>query len=141
MRFEKESDIKRELKAIEFFCGKYDLDYKKLGEWDIDFSLHKNNFKASGKLVGYAEVKGRNKNIADAYPLPLAIRKVYSLTEKTENPIIIWACYDGIIYAKLKNLNGVIKKGGRKPRAGSVNDIELMAYYDKQDDLNIIYYD
>ncbi len=136
MRFEKESDIKRELKAIEFFINKYNLDYKKLGEWDIDFSLHKNNV-----LVGYAEVKGRNKNIADAYPLPLAIRKIHSLTEKTKDPIIIWACYDGIIYAKLKKLNGVIKQGGRKPRKHSVNDIELMAYYNEQTDLNIIYYD
>lgn len=136
MRFEKESDIRRELKAIEFFINKYNLDYKKLGEWDIDFSLHKEN-----KLIGYAEVKGRNKNIADAYPLPLAIRKIHSLTEKTKDPIIIWACYDGIIYAKLKKLNGVIKQGGRKPRAGSVNDIELMAYYENQTDLNIIYYD
>jgi len=136
MRFEKESDIKRELKAIEFFINKYNLDYKKLGEWDIDFSLHKNNI-----LVGYAEVKGRNKNIADAYPLPLAIRKIHSLTEKTKDPIIIWACYDGIIYAKLKKLNGVIKQGGRKPRKHSVNDIELMAYYENQTDLNIIYYD
>ena len=136
MRFEKESDIKRELKAIEFFINKYNLDYKKLGEWDIDFSLHKNNI-----LVGYAEVKGRNKNIADAYPLPLAIRKIHSLTEKTKDPIIIWACYDGIIYAKLKKLKGVIKQGGRKPRKHSVNDIELMAYYENQTDLNIIYYD
>ena len=136
MRFEKESDIKRELKAIEFFINKYNLDYKKLGEWDIDFSLHKNN-----NLVGYAEVKGRNKNIADAYPLPLAIRKIHSLTEKTKDPIIIWACYDGIIYAKLKKLNGIIKQGGRKPRKHSVNDIELMAYYNEQTDLNIIYYD
>ena len=136
MRFEKESDIRRELKAIEFFINKYNLDYKKLGEWDIDFSLHKEN-----KLIGYAEVKGRNKNITDAYPLPLAIRKIHSLTEKTKDPIIIWACYDGIIYAKLKKLNGVIKQGGRKPRAGSVNDIELMAYYENQTDLNIIYYD
>lgn len=136
MRFEKESDIKREIKAIEFFINKYNLDYKKLGEWDIDFSLHKNNV-----LVGYAEVKGRNKNIADAYPLPLAIRKIHSLTEKTKDPIIIWACYDGIIYAKLKKLNGVIKQGGRKPRKHSVNDIELMAYYNEQTDLNIIYYD
>lgn len=136
MRFEKESDIKRELKAIEFFINKYNLDYKKLGEWDIDFSLHKNNI-----LIGYAEVKGRNKNIDDAYPLPLAIRKIHSLTEKTKDPIIIWACYDGIIYAKLKKLNGVIKQGGRKPRKHSVNDIELMAYYNEQTDLNIIYYD
>ena len=136
MRFEKESDIRRELKAIEFFINKYNLDYKKLGEWDIDFSLHKNN-----NLVGYAEVKGRNKNIADAYPLPLAIRKIHSLTEKTKDPVIIWACYDGIIYAKLKNLKGVIKQGGRKPRKHSVNDIELMAYYNEQTDLNIIYYD
>lgn len=141
MRFEKDSDIRRELKAIEFFCGTYNLDYKKLGEWDIDFSLHKFNENKSGKLVGYAEVKGRNKNIADAYPLPLAIRKIHSLTEKTKDPVIIWACYDGIIYAKLKNLKGIIKQGGRKPRAGSVNDIELMAYYENQTDLNIIYYD
>ena len=94
-------------------------------------------------IVGYAEVKGRNKNIADAYPLPLAIRKIHSLTEKTKDPVIIWACYDGIIYAKLKKTKRSYKTRRKKTLElrGSVNDIELMAYYENQTDLNIIYYD
>ncbi len=136
MRFETSKDIDREQKAITTFCNAYKLDYKKLNEWDVDFKLLKNN-----SLITYAEVKGRLKNAADAFPLPLAIRKVYKLCKKTPDPVIIWSCYDGILYAKLKSLKGYIRQGGRKPREGSANDIELMAYYDNQETIRFLKWD
>jgi hypothetical protein len=54
------------------------------------------------------------------------------LSEKRLNPVLIWACEDGIIYAKLNELIGQIKFSGRTPRANSTNDMEIMAYYEKQ---------
>ena len=64
--------------------------------------------------------------------MPIAIRKLVKLCDKRLNPVMIWACDDGIIYAKVKDIYGDIRWGGRKPRAGAVNDEEVMAYYDKQ---------
>ena len=77
MRFENKSDLERELKCIEFFCNMFNLTYKKLSENDIDYCLYHNK-----EIVGYAEVKGRNRNILDAYPLPIAGRKLIKLQDK-----------------------------------------------------------
>lgn len=136
MRFEQQKDLDRETKAISFFCKNYDLIYQKLGDNDIDFKITKDN-----KVVSYIEVKGRIRNIDECYPLPIAVRKLYKLKEKHHNPIIIWACNDGILYAKVNELVGEVKIGGRKPRQGSSNDIELMVYYNKQENIKILKYD
>jgi hypothetical protein len=130
MRFENKADLERELKCIELFCNTFGLTYTKLDENDIDFSLHKN-----GKLISYAEVKGRNRIITESYPLPIACRKLVKLQDKRVNPVIIWGCEDGIIYGKTKDIYGMVYTGGRKPRENSVNDIEFMAYFTKQSKL------
>lgn len=134
MRFETKADLDRETKCIQFFCNKFGLTYTKLDENDVDFSLHKD-----GQLIAYAEVKGRNKNISEAYPLPIACRKLVKLVDKKINPVVIWDCFDGIIYGKIEFLSGKIRIGGRKPRENSVNDIELMAYYDRDSELKEIF--
>lgn len=136
MRFETKADLDRETKCIQFFCDKFGLTYVKLDENDVDFSLHKD-----GQLIAFAEVKGRNKNISEAYPLPIACRKLVKLVDKKTNPVIIWDCFDGIIYGKVEFLRGKIRIGGRKPRENSVNDIELMAYYDRDSELKEIFLD
>ena len=125
MRFEKQTDLQREMKAIKAFVGMFNGSYIKLGQHDIDFTILNQNHT----VIGYAEVKGRNRLISDAFPLPIAVRKLVKLTDRKSEPVIIWACLDGIIFVKLKNVTGEIKMGGRKPREGSVNDIEMMAYY------------
>lgn len=132
-KFETKKDLYREEKAINFFCKQYDLTYKKLNEFDIDYMIFQN-----GKHIANAEVKGRLKTIQDAYPLPVATRKLQKLLESNTNPIIIWSCEDGIIFAKVKNLDGRLKYGGRIPRDGSTNDMELMGYFDKQESLKEI---
>lgn len=126
MRFETEEDLLNEEQAIVWFCEEYNLNFKKLEENDVDFVLMKNE-----KIVAYAEVKGRNKNIIEAYPLPIAVRKLVKLVDKHITPLVIWNCLDGFIYGKVNKLVGEIKKGGRQPRNGSVNDVELMAYFNK----------
>jgi len=74
------------------------------------------------------------------YPLPVACRKIVKLCDKRLNPVIIWACDDGIVYGQASKIEGNIKWGGRKPREGAVNDQELMIYYDKQKTLRYFRY-
>ena len=134
MRFENDSHLEREERAIKKFCSLHNLKCKKLGPNDIDFQIRKDN-----KVIGFVEVKGRHKDIKDAYPLPIAIRKIHKLHGEhgpRVNPIIIWARHDGIIYSKLVKLKGTIRLGGRPPRKGAVNDQEIMAYYNKQEDIH-----
>jgi len=128
MRFETTKDLKREYEAMNFFCQKYNLDFKKLDENDVDFELQKD-----GKIIGYVEIKGRNKTIKEAYPLPIACRKLVKLCDKKLNTVVIWACYDGLIIGKIEQLEGMTKIGGRTPRKGSTNDIELMTYFNKSE--------
>jgi hypothetical protein len=126
--FETEEDRLREQKAIYRFVSLFEGNYEKLGPHDVDYKI----FDKNKSLIAYAEVKGRLRNIANAYPLPIAARKLVKLMDKRLNPVVIWACDDGIIYGRLKDIIGTAKFGGRPKREGSSNDEELMVYYDKQ---------
>ena len=134
MTFETEEDLRRERKAIDTFVKTFGGSYQKLDPLDVDYKI----FDKDKKLVAYAEVKGRVRPIRDAYPLPIAIRKLVKLTDKRLNPVVIWACEDGIIYGRPEKLRGEIKYGGRKIREDSYDDQELMAYYEKQKGLKYV---
>jgi hypothetical protein len=136
MRFESKKDLERERKAMETFVNVFKGSFKKLGEHDVDYRV----FDKSEKLIAYVEVKGRLRTMANAYPLPVALQKIVKLSAKRLNPVMIWACDDGIIYGKIDELVGSVKWGGRPPREGAYNDAELMAYYDKQKKLKYIRY-
>ena len=135
MRFENSKDLEREEKAIAKFVSIFKGSYNKLGANDIDFEVLHND-----KVISYVEVKGRLRTLEEAFPLPIAVRKLIKLSDKRVNPVIIWACEDGIIYSKVKDLRGTIIYSGRKPRAGSTNDLELMAYYNNNNNFKIIKY-
>jgi|TARA_B110000503_G_scaffold142541_1_gene239669 hypothetical protein len=138
MRFEKQTDLQREMKAIKLFTDGFKGGFIKLGQNDIDFTI----LDANHTVIAYAEVKGRNKTMQDAFPLPIAARKIVKLMDKskTVEPIVIWACLDGIIYGRIKKLGGVLKVGGRKPREHAANDIEAMVYYYETADFKKINY-
>jgi len=136
MIFETETDLIRERKAIELFVSIFNGSYKKLGQFDIDYKVSDKD----GQLIAYAEVKGRIRSMKTAYPLPISAAKLVKLVDKRLNPVIIWACDDGIIYAQVNQLVGEIKWGGRPPREGSYNDAELMVYYDKQKCMKYVRY-
>jgi hypothetical protein len=136
MIFETEEDLRREKKAIEIFVNIFGGSYQKLDPRDIDYKI----FDKDKNLIAYAEVKGRIRTMSNAYPLPISARKVVKLTDKRLNPVVIWACEDGIIYGKVNNLKGEIKFGGRPPRENSFDDSELMIYYDKQKELKYVRY-
>lgn len=123
MRFEKPQDIARENKAIKTLAAMYGWTYKKLGPNDVDFYI---------EGIGYLEVKGRLRNISEAYPLPLSEAKYKKLSLKPLNSIIVWACLDGLIYADLSKLKYTSRMGGRAPRKGSSNDQEQMYYIGPQ---------
>ena len=134
--FETEQDLIRERKAIERFVSIFGGSYEKLSQHDIDYKV----FDKDKKLIAYVEVKGRLRNIANAYPLPIECRKLTKLMDKRLNPVVIWACDDGIIYGQVKEIRGEISYNGRKPREGSSNDTELMAYYEKQKPFKYVRY-
>lgn len=136
VRYENNADREREMKAIEAFVSLFGGSYSKLGPWDIDFKYR----DEEGKTKAYIEVKGRMKNMADAYPLPVAARKLIKLADKEINPILIWACLDGIIYGRLSDISGDTRWGGRVKRKGAANDQEVMCYYGKQKGLKFIAY-
>jgi len=138
MRFETSQDLQREKKAIDLFVSRFKGSYQKLAPDDIDYRV----FDKSKNLIAYVEVKGRVKNIVDAYPLPIAAKKVTKLCDKRLNPTIVWACEDGILYAKVKELRGEVRWGGRIPREDSPynNDMELMMYFPKQRSIKYIKY-
>jgi hypothetical protein len=138
MRFEKQTDLQREMKAIKLFTDGFKGGFIKLGQNDIDFTI----LDANHTVIAYAEVKGRNKTMQDAFPLPIAARKIVKLMDKskTVEPIVIWACLDGIIYGRIKKLGGVLKVGGRMPREHAANDIEAMVYYYETADFKKINY-
>lgn len=134
--FETEQDLIREKKAIETFVKIFGGSFKKLGPQDIDYKV----FDKEAKLIAYAEVKGRLKTMKTAYPLPVALSKLSKLIEKRLNPVLVWACDDGIIYGKVFTLVGEVKLGGRYPREGGNTDIEMMVYFDQQRALKYVRY-
>ena len=128
MRYETQEDRDREIKAIKKFVNLFKGSYKKLGHSDIDFRV----FDKDKKIIAYVEVKGKSSNLKNAFPVYVAARKLVKLCDKRLNPVIIWACDDGIVYGQPSQIEGSIRWGGRKPREGAVNDQELMIYYPKQ---------
>lgn len=131
MIFETDTDILREKKAIDLFVSIFGGSYKKLDQFDIDYKLSDNR----GQLIAYVEVVGRIRNMKTSYPLPITLSKLNKLIDKRLNPVIVWACDDGLIYAEATKLEGAIKWGGLPPR----ND-EMMVYYDKQKTMKYVRY-
>ena len=134
--FETEEDRIRELKAIKKFVDRFKGSYEKLDPFDIDYRV----YDKDKNLIAYVEVKGRKKYLANCYPLPISATKVTKLCAKRLNPVIVWACEDGIIYGKVNEIAGEVRWGGREPRDQSHSDEELMLYYPKQKTLKYAKY-
>jgi hypothetical protein len=130
MIFETDTDILREKKAIDLFVSIFKGSYKKLDQFDIDYKVSDDR----GQLIAYVEVVGRMRSMKTSYPLPITLSKINKLIEKRLNPVIVWACDDGIIYAEATKIEGVIKWGGLPPRD------EMMVYYDKHKTMKYVRY-
>lgn len=126
----------RKAKAITTFTKTFGGNYDKLSPQDIDYKIYDSNKVP----IAYAEVVIRNRTIREAYPLYIQASRLVKLTDKRLNPVIIWACEDGIIYAKVKDIYGQIKWGGLPPQPESNNNNQLICYYDKQKQCKYIKY-
>ena len=134
--FEEQPDRERELKAVTKFCSLFDLSFEKLDQFNIDFAIKNKR----GEVVSLAEVKGRRYDIFMGDYFIVAMRKVFKLSKEKE-PVLIWACADGIVFGKVKDLHGLIQWGGRTTeREGAINDQELMVYYPRQENLKYAYF-
>ena len=126
MRFETNKDLQNELDAITLYCEVFNSSFEKLGENDIDYRVTKPN------RIQHIEVKGRNRKIENAFPLPIAARKVVKICDKKTKSIMVWNCFDGLIICDLSQVKSSGMIGGRKPRLGASNDQEYMLYFEKQ---------
>lgn len=86
---------------------------------------------------GYVEVVVRLRTMRDSYPLPIEVSKLSRLIAKRLNPVVIWSCEDGIIYAKAEDLRGEILMNYPSP---GIKSKELMAYYERQKVLRYVRY-
>lgn len=118
MQSQQSEEIRREKRAIDLFVNLFSGSYQKLDQNDIDYKV----FSADGQLIAYAEVSSRVRTMRDAYPLPIQAKKMIKLTDKRLNPVAIWSCEDGIIYAKVKGLTGTVQW----------EDDEFVMYFEKQ---------
>jgi inorganic pyrophosphatase/exopolyphosphatase len=130
-----EENEKRELKAITTFCSLFGGSFKKLGLLDIDYKV----FDKNGALVAYAEVTIRNRSVKQAYPLFLKASVLSKLADKRLNPVLIWACDDGLVYGKAMSLTGEIKFASPE-WITMFMEKELMVFYEPQKSFKYVKY-
>ena len=97
--------------AIKKFVDRFQGSYKKMG-------------------ISYAEVVVINKTINTAYPLEVKANNVVRVCNKRLNPVVLWACVDGLIYGKPHEIIGQV----------SWKDNELILTYPKQKTLKYLKY-
>ena len=112
--------------AIKKFVNRFKGSYKKIGINDVDYRV----FDASKNLISYAEVVIINKTINTAYPLEVKANNVVRVCNKRLNPVVLWACVDGLIYGKPHEIIGQV----------SWKDNELILTYPKQKTLKYLKY-
>lgn len=113
------------LKAVERFCAVTGLQYTNLAPSDVSIKITDKNTP-----IGYADIVPCHKLIHEAYPLHIPSKRVVMLADKLLNPVIIWACKDGVVYAPVMNLRG---------KTMCVNKQSTM-FFHKQRCMRFIYY-
>jgi hypothetical protein len=119
MRFETPEDIKNELNVIKRIAGAN--QFNKLGPHDLDFEI-------TGKA--YIEIKCYKRNSTDFDHVIVSCIKLTALQSASRKmPTFLFIQFaDQLLYINVNDIEGYLKKGGRKPRPGSTNDIEFLVY-------------
>jgi hypothetical protein len=122
MRFETPEDIKNELNVIKRIAGAN--QFNKLGPHDLDFEI-------TGKA--YIEIKCYKRNSTDFENVIVSCIKLTALQSASRTmPTFLFIQFaDELLYINVNDIEGYIKRGGRKPRPGSTNDIEFLCYVEK----------
>ena len=114
-------------KAIEKFTERFSGSYESLGPNDVDYRVYDKN----GNLIAFALVIPVEKEIKSCYPLQVSINNLSKLSLKRLNPVIIWACLDGIMYGKINSISGTVSWQGTSELSS-----ELVVMYPKQKTFN-----
>lgn len=101
------NDLSKKKKAIEEFTRFFGGSYELLSPSDVYCRV----FDADKKPLAYIDIIIENKQMTDAYPLTVPVRKILKLADKRLNPTMIWMFVDGIIYCKIKKISGEIVFG------------------------------
>jgi hypothetical protein len=128
-QFETKSDRDYQRRAVELLVGEKPLRIVDQGALaKADYTIYD-----GGKALAVVEIKGVRKvsSVSDNHRPLVGLRKLVDVQEfarqaRIENVVFVWAYSDGIKYCTLNELRGEIYYGGRKPREGSANDLELM---------------
>jgi len=111
------------VKAITKFTERFNGSFKKLGPNDVDYRV----YDSDNNLISFVLVILTKKKVTDCYPLSIPLNKLSQLSLKRLNPVVIWACNDGFMYGKVKELNGNVSWMGTT----ELNS-ELVVQYPKQ---------
>ncbi len=111
------------VKAITKFTERFKGSYKTLGPNDVDYRV----YDQANNLIAFVLVMPIKKKVTDCYPLYVSLNKLSQLSMKRLNPVIIWACEDGIMYGKVKEIYGTVSWMGTT----ELNS-ELVVQYPKQ---------
>jgi hypothetical protein len=128
--------ISSEDKAINAFVNIFSGSYVKLVQPDTKYKV----LDKDKNIIAYADVAKRNRTISTAYPLIVKASTLVKLVDKRLNPVIIWACDDGIIYGKIKDLVCEMKWGSELPQATKPEYGELICFFEKQKQFKYIKY-
>ena len=125
---ETKQDRINEIRVINKFCRKYNFQYKKLGQFDLDFELYKNK-----KPIAYAEIKCRTHHFNQFETQFISVKRYNEFKEYSKKkPCVLIVQYtDGIYFVNTKKIpKKDIKVGGRKnPRPNMPNDIEPLVHF------------
>ena len=113
----------QKLKAVTNFAERFEGSFKKLGPGDVDYRI----YSQEGELISFVIVIPTKKKVTECYPLSISLNKLSQLSMKRLNPVIIWACEDGIMYGKIKDIYGTVSWMGTTEL-----DSELVVQYPKQ---------
>jgi hypothetical protein len=111
--------------AMDTFVATFGGHYQVSSESELVYKI----FNGAGKHISYAKVIVKSGLIRTSEVLSISASQLGRLIDKRLNPVIIWVCDDGIIYAKPHRIQGTI---------GHVIDGEVTASYNRQGSMKYI---
>ncbi len=123
----------RKDKAIQKYVDVIGGSYSSIGMIDVDYKV----MDSLGNLIGYVSIVEWSDLIRTSLVLSAPLRDIVKLSDKRLNPVIVWACDDGIVYANLWDIKGVCKFGSGRRRS-ELDD--MYAHYDRQKSMRYIRY-
>lgn len=117
-------------RAINTFVSLFGGSYELLSSSDVYCKV----FDNQRNLIAYAEVVEVVSTVSMATQLMIPAKRLLKVYEKRLTPTVIWSCEDGIIYAKINEIQGYISSRTQS------NPNELMCVYDRDKKFKYVRY-